>query len=503
MNVARLLTEAAAARPDHRALVFDRRSYTYDDLDRETSRFADALGSLGLSEGGVVAIYLESCPELVIAYLGALKVGAVPNVVNGFLRPEEVRHVVADSGAKVVVTDPGRRDALAPERAGLGVEHVVVTRGYADEAEAGGDLAFDALIADRAERFDPIDLAPGTLANLLYTSGTTGNPKGVMLSHRNIVDNARQFAGVHYAPDEKLLVAAPLFHCWGLINGVLGVFAAGATALVERRFRTDPVLDRIDRERPTAMMGVPTMINYMARSMSNVRRDVSSLRYILCAAAPMPHELIETVRRDWKVGYAESYGLTETSPVITTTHHTEMRPGSCGRAMGDTRLKVVDAHGVERPTGEVGELWAWGTAISGGYYHRPRETAAVFTPDGWFCTGDIARIDADGYVTIVDRLKDMVNVAGEKVYPRDVEEVLHRHPSVADAVVIGVPDPDRGEVVKAFVVKKPGTACTAQELIEFLEPTLASYKVPRVIEFIEEVPRSPSGKALRRLLREA
>jgi long-chain acyl-CoA synthetase len=239
----------------------------------------------------------------------------------------------------------------------------------------------------------------------------------------------------------------------------------------------------------------------MGKSPSFPKRDVSSLEFVLSAAAPTPMELIESLGRDWKVGYAESYGLTETSPVITTTHHSRTRPGSCGRVMGDTALKVTCPLGKPLPEGEVGELWAHGTAISAGYFKRPEATAAVFTEDGWFRTGDIARIDADGYVYIVDRIKDMINVGGMKVYPRDVEEVLHRHPAVADAVVIGVPDPDRGEVVKAFVVRRPGVPCTAQELIDTLRPVLAAFKVPREIEFTEEIPRSPSGKALRRLLR--
>jgi long-chain acyl-CoA synthetase len=215
----------------------------------------------------------------------------------------------------------------------------------------------------------------------------------------------------------------------------------------------------------------------------------------------MPRELIEVLHRDWKVGYAESYGLTETSPVITTTPYGELRPGSCGRAMGDTVLKVADPAGYALPVGSVGELWARGTAISAGYYRRPDATSQVFTPDGWFRTGDLARIDEEGYVYIVDRAKDMINVGGSKVYPRDVEEVLHRHPAVADAVVMGIPDPDLGEVVKAFVALKPGHSWTSEEVIGFLSPVLASFKVPKSVEFVEAVPRSASGKALRRLLR--
>jgi long-chain acyl-CoA synthetase len=499
VNVASLLAEAAKERPDYPAILFEGRTFSYSELDRLTGRFAHALRALGVPEGGVLAIFLESCPELVVAYLGALKAGVVPNVVNGSLRAEEVRPIVADSGAALLVTDPGRHDDLVAVRDGLGVRQVLVT----GRAWHGPDLGFEAVLQrdGRPEPFEPVDLDPTALASLLYTSGTTGHPKGVMLTHRNILDNVRNFSAVHYTADTRLLIAAPLFHCWGLINGVLGTFAVGASALVIRKFQTGPVLDLIERDGPTAMLGVPTMYNYMAKSPGIERRDFRRLEFVLSAAAPMPRDLLDTIRRDWKVGYAESYGLTETSPVITTTHHSAMRPGSCGLPMGDTELKVVDSHGRALPVGEDGELWARGTAIAAGYYKNPEATAAVFTPDGWFRTGDVARIDHDGYVSIVDRLKDMINVGGEKVYPRDVEEVLHRHPCVADAVVIGVPDPDRGEAVLAYVVRKPGAACSASELTDYVRAFLADFKVPRAVEFIEEIPRSPSGKALRRLLR--
>jgi long-chain acyl-CoA synthetase len=444
VNIASLLVDAARSRPERPALEFEGRPYTYREIESLSSRFAHGLEKIEVREGDVVAIFLESCPELVIAYLGSIRAGVVPNVVNAFLQPEEVRNIMADSGARVLVTDVLRRDALAPWRDRLGVEAIIVTGD-----DIGDDFAWDAVVENQPDCHDLVDLPPDTLASLLYTSGTTGNPKGVMLSHRNILDNAENFSRIHFTAEDRLLIGAPLFHCWGLINGVLGMFAVGGTALVVRKFQTEPVLDLIQTTRPTAMIGVATMYNYMNRCPRFETLDLSSLKLVLSAAAPTPLELINVLQERWRVGYAESYGLTETSPVITTTRHDELRPGSCGRAMGDTKLKVVDPHGKVLATGEVGELWASGTAIAQGYYRRPDATAAVFTKDGWFRTGDIAKIDSDGYVYIVDRLKDMINIAGEKVYPRDVEEVLHRHPAVADAVVIGVPDADRGEVVKA------------------------------------------------------
>lgn len=498
MNIAHLLTEAASRRAEHPAFEFEGRVFTYAELDRRTGRCAHAFERLDAGRERVVAIFLDSSPELLVAYLGALKAGAVPNVVNGSLQPVEVQHIVADSDARVLVTDPERWAALGSMREGLGVRHVLLT---GEGGPVEGTRPVVAALAEAPERFETLDLPEDTLASLLYTSGTTGKPKGVMLSHLNIVDNARTFARVHYAPDDRLLITAPLFHCWGLINGTLGSFSAGGTAIAVRRFRTESVLDLIESARPTAMMGVPTMFNYLARSPTIARRDLSSLRFVLSAAAPTPLELIEVLRRDWGVGYAESYGLTETSPVITTTHHSRNRPGSCGRAMGDTVLKVADSEGRPLAVGSVGELWARGTAIAAGYYKRPDATAAVFTHDGWFKTGDIVTMDDEGYVTIVDRAKDMINVGGEKAYPRDVEEVLHRHPAIADAVVIGVPHPDLGEVPKAFIVLNPGSRLSAEEAIAFVRPVLASFKIPRSIEFLDAIPRSPSGKALRRLLR--
>ncbi|WP_406700980.1 AMP-binding protein [Singulisphaera sp. Ch08] len=498
MNVANLLTEAAHERPEHPAFLFEGRAVTYQELERLTNQFANFLGQRGVRQSDVIAIFLESGPELIIAYVGALKAGVVPNVVNASLKPEEVRLVVSDSRALLLLTDPTRWQSLEAVRDGMGTEHTLLTGDVAEDAELP---TLDAALAEASSHFEALDLAPEALASLLYTSGTTGFAKGVMLSHRNIIDNAINFAQVHYTADDRLLIAAPLFHSWGLINGLLSSFVVRATAIVPRRYRTEPTLDLIEETRPTIMLGVPTMINYMSKSPSSSRRDLGSLRLILCAAAPMPLELIESMKRLWNVGYAESYGLTETSPVITTTPHTEMRPGSCGRAMGDTVLKVVDAEGQPVPPGSVGELWARGTAIAAGYFGKPEITAEVFTTDGWFKTGDIVKIDEDGYVFIVDRVKDMINVGGEKVYPRDVEEVLHRHPAVADAVVVGVPDPNLGEVVKAYVALKPDHTWTPEGVVDYLRPEVASFKLPRSVEFVAEVPRSVSGKALRRLLR--
>ncbi len=489
MNIAHLVSEAARTRGPHPAFVFEGRALTYADLERLSGNFAAALAADGVKPGQVIALLLESGPEILIACLGAFRAGVVPNVVNAMLRPDEVRNVVADSGAALLVTDAERWEGLGSAREGLGTRRTILAQDFQ-------------AVLDGAPGEGPcLDLPPDTLACLMYTSGTTGRPKGVMLSHRNILDNAEHFSRTHYREDDRVLIPAPLFHAWGLMSGLIAIFRVGATALVMRRFKPEPLLDLLEAERATVLMAVPTMIGYLNRSPTIKSRDLSSLRTVLCAAAPMPMELIDVLTKSWRVGYAESYGLTETSPVITTTTNAEMRPGSCGKAMGDVELKVVGPEGMTLPTGEVGELWARGTAISLGYYGRPDATAEVFVEGGWFRTGDVVRMDEDGYVYIVDRSKDMINVGGEKCYPRDVEEVLFRHPAVADAVVVGMPDDILGEVVKAVVALKPDATLTAEELVAYLRPSLATFKLPRAVEFVESVPRSPSGKALRRLLR--
>lgn len=498
MNLADLLVAAARERPDHPAVVYERRRYTYAELDEYTSRFASAVEDLGAGPGTVVAVDLYSTPELVITYFGALRAGMVANVINAMLKEEEVRYILNDSQAQVLVTDAAHYDALAGLRPELkALKHIVVVDG-----ERPGAIRFDSLLKRGRGRYQPRDVEPHTLGNLLYTSGTTGFPKGVMLSHLNLTDNAVNFAGIHYGPDDTVAIGSPLFHCWGLINGVSSTFHARGTAAFLHRFQTDKALDLIESCRATIFHGVPTMYNYMTKSPAARQGVLRSIRFVLSAAASMPVELIETLRRDFGIEYAEAYGLTETSPVITTAPFSSTRIGSCGRAMGDTRLKVVGADGREVPAGEVGELWAHGTAIMLGYLNKPEATRQVLDEDGWFRTGDMVRMDAEGYVYIVDRLKDMINVGGLKVYPREVEEVLYTHPKIADVAVVGVPDPDRGEVPKAIVVPRAGQELEQEEVLDFCRRKMASYKVPRYVELAGDIPRSASGKILRRILKE-
>jgi long-chain acyl-CoA synthetase len=499
VNVGTIFEKWVREQPDKPALIFEGQEVSYRQLEEKTNQVANGLVNFGLKKGDTVAIDLPSSPELVFSYLGSMKAGMVANVINVLLKADEISYILKDASAKVIVTHADNISTIHQIKEHLpALEQVLIT----GTSEAQGFLAFDPWLSKNSREFKPLDCDRGDVANLLYTSGTTGFPKGVMLTHLNIWDNAENFANIHYQRDDRLMVAAPLFHCWGLINGVLAMLYAGGTVVIEQRFITEKVLADIEKYRPTIFQGVPTMYNYMCKSPDMKKRDISSLRFVLSAAAPMPVELIRTLKEEYHIEYAEAYGLTEVSPVITTAPYTKTRPGSCGYAMGDTQFRVVNEKGEDVPLGEPGELLCRGTAVMKGYLNKPEATRAVIDEEGWFHTGDIVTMDKDGYVYIVDRTKDMINFGGFKVYPREVEEVLHKHPKVRDAAVVGIKDEVKSELVKAFIVPKGGEKLTEEEIIQFCREKIASYKIPRVVEFVDQIPRSASGKTLRRILRE-
>lgn len=499
MNAVSVLFETVDKYPEKSAIIFEglERSskMSYREVGEKVDKLAEALFDLGLQTGDVVSIDLPSTDELAISYFAVMKAGMVANVINVMLKGEEVKYILNDASASLLITNSKNMEMvgnIAPEVSSL--EKVITVDG-------GGDLSFKQIFENYGGSIEMVDCNRDDLTNLLYTSGTTGFPKGVMLTHMNIWDNAVNFAKIHYTEDDILMVAAPLFHCWGLINGVMSIFYAGGTALIEERFKAEKILQDIEKYRPTIMQGVPTMYNMMLGSPSIQERDISSLKFVLSAAAPMPVKIIKGLKEK-SIGYAEAYGLTEVSPVITTAPQNETRFGSCGYAMGDAEFKVVDEKGNVLPPGSAGELCCRGTAVMKGYMNKPEATREVIEPEGWFHTGDVVEMDEEGYVYIVDRKKDMVNVGGEKVYPREVEEVLFKHPKVKDAAVVGVRDEVYGEIVKAFVVPKEGSNLKEEEVKSYCKEKCAIYKVPKLIEFVDEIPRSAAGKTLRKVLRD-
>jgi long-chain acyl-CoA synthetase len=511
--------------PDNTATIFFGERLTYRQLDDQAGRFAAALQSLGVKRGDRVAIILPNCPQFIIALFGALKAGAVVLPTNPLYVQRELRNQFNDAGVETVIAlniiGP-RVQEIVPD---TGVKRLIVThtRDYLSPL-MGAALAvkertdgtsvlvqgenvhsFVDLIRSNSPEYVRPEVAPDDTALFLYTGGTTGTPKGAMLSHRNLVANTIQMRSwVWDARPEKrevFLGVIPFFHSYGLtvvMNFAIAV--AGAMVLLPRFVMKD-VLRAIARFRPTIFPAVPTIYNAIANHPMAGRYDLRSIRVCISGAAPLPLEVAEAFESVTGGRLVEGYGLTETSPV---THcnpiYGERRVGSIGLPIPLTDAQVVDPDSrVPLPVGQVGELAIRGPQVMQGYWAQPEESADAIR-DGWFYTGDMARQDEDGYFYIVDRKKDLVLVGGLNVYPREVEEVLYECEKVREVVVAGVPDPHRGEIVKAYVVLKPDLEVTEYELRQFCAERLAEFKVPTSIEFRESLPKSGVGKYLRREL---
>ncbi len=499
MNVSNLIKKHVAQHPDKPAIGFGDRQITYGELDDLITQTARGLLALGITRGEVVSLFLPSLPELIIAYLGTVRAGLTVNVVNAMLLGQEVAYILKDCDTRTVLVDGSRLGIIESAlMETTSVKEVIV---LGKDAE-GGYLSFDGLL-DMGQGDIPLPETKGSdLCHLMYTSGTTGWPKGVMATHLNVYHNATEFGKVHFKPEDRIMVATPIFHCWGLINGTFGMLSRGGTVITIERFFPEQVLHDIGRFRPTVFQGVPPMFNLLLKQPELDRYDISSVVFCLSAATKMPENLIRQVEDRLKWRYAEAWGLTEVSCVGTTASYKETRIGSCGKGMDDGQIKVVDEKGQPLPPGKQGELCVRGTCVTNGYLNKPEVTKAVFDGEGWFHSGDIAYIDDDGYAYIVDRKKDMINVGGEKVFPSEVEDMMLSHPKIKDLVIVGIPDALKGEAPKAFIQLKAGVRATEEEIRSYCRSNMAPYKVPVAVQFIDEIPRAASGKALRRLLRE-
>ena len=511
----RFLQESAARYPERPALIYpdtpDRcpATVTYRQLDDQSSRFAAALLNLGIRPGDRVAYYLQNSPELIAGFYGILKAGAVPVPCNVMYRSAELAYHLNDSGAKALLCEADRYPTAKEILPQTAVAPVIIA---GDTLPDTSLHHWDHLLASHTPLSDFPEIDPSRdLALLPYTGGTTGIPKGSMLTHANLVANAIQFRDwFGYQPGQEIFVAAlPLFHIGG-IAGVMSVpIAAGATIILFRRFAADRVLQAIQDYRATRFLGVPTMYIALLNAERVKDYDLSSLRPSRTSAAPLPQAVKESF--DALVGRSvliEGYGLTETSPLTHANPVNAAEPGSIGLPLPDTAARIVDADTgtQELPPGEIGELLLRGPQVMRGYWNQPDETAAALR-SGWFYTGDLAYQDARGYFYIVDRKKDVINAAGFKVWPREVEETLYRHPAVRLAAVLGIPDPYRGETVKAVIALKdghtfPDPETARQDILHFCQTRLANYKVPRIIDFRDQLPVSAAGKVLRRVMRD-
>jgi long-chain acyl-CoA synthetase len=499
MNVSNIIKRHVAEHPEKTAIVFGERRISYSELDCLINKAADGLLKMGLKRGDVLSLFLPSLPELIIGYLGTVRAGITVNVVNAMLREQEVGYILKDCQTRAVIVDDTRLPIIESVRPELDSLEKILIHG---DGVGNEYSTFESVMARGDDNFEPEETKGSDLCHLMYTSGTTGWPKGVMATHLNIWHNCTEFGKVHFKPEDTIMVATPIFHCWGLINGTLGMLSRGGTVITVERFYPEQTLDDIERLKPTVFQGVPPMYNLFLKQPDLDDRDISSVVFCLSAATKMPENLIRQIEGVLKWRYAEAWGLTESSCVGTTAHYTETRIGSCGKGMDDAEIKVIDDEGNTLPPGEQGELCVKGTCVTNGYLNKPEATAEVFDPEDWFHAGDVAYMDEDGYAYIVDRKKDMINVGGEKVFPSEVEDMMLVHPKIKDLVIVGIPDDLKGEAPKAFIQLAEGETSTLEEIREFCKPRMAPYKVPVAVEFVDEVPRSAAGKALRRLLRD-
>jgi long-chain acyl-CoA synthetase len=491
LNLASLGEQSIRTFGEYAALAFEGREITNVEQQRAANRLAHALRRQGVTPGDRVVVLLPNCPEVLQAYAGILKVGAVIVPVVFLLNPAEVRHILEHSGARVLVTAP----ELAAKAEGWGGPTILVG------GDGPGVLAWDEVIAREPDAFETVDRAPGDLAVILYTAGTTGQPKGVALSHRNLLANAQSAASLFELDRQRWALAVlPLSHSYGLTLANTAAIL-GTRAVLLRWFNPEGVLSTIQQYRVQQMAGVPTMFAYLLHYPEAGRFDTSSMCLWGSGAAPLPVELVEPFERKFGGRLLEGYGLTEAAPVVSAHRYSgERRLGSVGQPIPGVQVAILDDDDRALPPGEVGEVGVRGDNVMLGYYRMPDETARVLR-GGWLHTGDVGRLDAEGYLWIVERKKDLIIRGGFNVYPREVEEVLYAHPGVAEAAAVGMPDPLMGEEVCAFVVLRRGAEATAGELIAFCQERLAKFKCPHQVRFVDTLPKSPIGKILRKELR--
>ena len=498
MNLARLGEDNLAKFGEYVALHFEGRDLTNVDQSRAAARIASALRRLGVQPGDRVVVMLPNCPEVIQSYGGIWRTGGVIVPVIFLLGAEEVAHIVAHSEAKVVITSS---DMLWKVEAQIGVlpslHHVLLVDG-------GGDGRTRSLAAETTgepDRFETVERSDDDIAVILYTSGTTGRPKGVALSHGNLGANARSAALLFELDREDWGVAVlPLSHSYGLTLMNAGNIL-GTRAVLLRWFNPEDVLRTIQAFHATAMSGVPTMFVYLLNYPDAERYDTSSMRVWGSGAAPLPVELVEPFEKKFGGKLMEGYGLTEAAPVVSAHRLSGVRKlGSVGQPIPGVQVTIQDDADRVLPVGELGEVCVKGDNVMLGYYRDPEETARTIR-GGWLHTGDVGRLDADGFLYIVERKKDLIIRGGFNIYPREVEEVLYAFPHIAEAAVIGMPDPLMGEDVLAFVVLRDGATATEAEVMAFCETRLARYKCPKQVRFVGTLPKSPIGKILRKELR--
>jgi len=505
MNIAKNLEGARREYPDKQALLFEGQSFTYQQLDELSSRAANVLRTLGIDRGDRVALYLPNIPSLITLYFGIQKIGAVAVTINTGLKSDEVAFIVEDSRATLLVTT-ATLHSEAPTVGFACLQHILlaeddtVENSVENSAENSAEsLSLPALLASATAEAPAVPMMPNEPAVLLYTSGTTGFPKGAMLSQGNLCSNVESCVKtLALQATDRVLLFLPLFHNFGQNAAMHPCFAVGATLILQRQFTVASVLQAITAHAVTTFYGVPTIYTFLLEEATP--KEMQSIQRYISAAANLPQEIGNRWFERYGCMIQEGYGLSETS-LVTFNHAPQYKPGSVGTPLAGITIKIMDNNGAEMLAGELGEIVVQGPNVMLGYWQRAADTARVLQ-HGWFHTGDIGYVDSDGYLTIVDRVKDMINVAGQKVYPSEVENVLYQHPAVAEAAVYQIPDAVLGEQVCASVVLNAEETVEATEIFALCRARLADFKVPTTLIFDAELPKGRTGKILKRVLRD-
>jgi long-chain acyl-CoA synthetase len=499
MNIAEVFTETAHRVPDKPMLIFQRESYTFQKMDELSARLAAGLASLGVGKGDVVSIGIPNGPEVVVSFLAVAKLGAVAVPLNIMLKEKELAYVVKDRPVKAAVTFHAHAAIMEGlKQQGMAIPRAVVVGGnHLPDA-----LSYSTLLGQDAPSVPLAPVAAEDTFLTVYTSGTTGEPKGVMLTHGNALSVARSVAEFqHRTENDREVCFFPLTHITGIVNFIMDSLTIGAAIIVQERFDADDYLENFSRYQCTVMGAVTPVFQAVLASSRLNETDFSHLRLITSGGASLPADLYQKLKDRFGVPILEMYGMTENAATLTSNPMETQKEGSVGIPLPGMSIRVVGENDQDLPPGEVGEVLAQGPGIMKGYYNKPELTQKALR-GGWYHTGDLGRLDEDGFLYIVDRKDDMINAGAFKIYPRDVEEVLYTHPAVKDCAVIGVPDDRLGQAPIAFVVVFKDAAPTADELKAFCRDRIANYKVPRQFHFVEELPRTPQGKIMKRLLNE-
>ena len=499
-NLGQISAWAAKRFADKTALIIGDKRFSFNEIDRLAGQLAGGLASVGVGKGDIVTLYSENRWEWIVSYYGIAKLGAVINPINVMLTPDEVGYVVRDCGARALIASKAKGEPLA----GIEQESDISAMILFDSGTPDGCIAFDALLAEAHPCPALPDIDPGDLSTICYTSGTTGRPKGAMQSHRSVVMNCAMTAQMHLkTKDDVIVTALPCPHVYG--NVVMNsAFFYGATLNLHTVFDAAAALHAIQDHKATVFEGVPTMYMYMLEHPDLAQFDLSALRICTVGGQTMPIAKMEAVEAAFGCPLIELWGMTEISG-LGSTHpvYGQNKMGSIGVALPYNDLRIADHNDYTKtmPFGEVGELMIRGPLVMMGYFNDDTRTEETLEADGWLHTGDLAKMDEDGCVFIVDRKKDMILTAGYNIYPAEIERVLAAHPSVAMSAVGAQPDAQKGEIAKAYIVLKEGVTGDREAIIAFCRERLAAYKVPRAVQFVEDLPKTSTGKIMRRALK--